>query len=71
MTVATMFLECAASNGIRCWCALDRSRAGVFLIDIGRKVHDFYDKVCCHEGRSLLLHGATRNIEAAIFHSQP
>ena len=55
MTVATMFLECAASNGIRCWCALDRSRAGVFLIDIGKKVHDFYDKVCCHEGRSLLL----------------
>lgn len=55
MTAVTMFLACTTSNRIRCWCALDRARAGVYLIDIGEKLHEMYEKVCCREGQALML----------------
>lgn len=60
MTAVTMFLQCTMSNGIRCWCDLDRIRAKSYVMDIGEKLHVLYDNVCCHQGRSLLLRSHKR-----------
>jgi hypothetical protein len=66
MTAVTMLLECTASNQIRCWCKLDRAKAKCYLMDVGKRLHDLYDKVCCHQGRSLMLRSHKRKRTGAF-----
>ena len=41
MTAVTMVLVSAVAHGMRCWCALDRTRAAAYSIDVGNRLQFF------------------------------